>query len=292
MIRRLLRASYDRLVRALPSRPAVQLQYFRFHRRLANLDKPETFTEKIQSRKLGPVDPRYVTLSNKVDVKQYVADLVGSEIVIPTLWAGHQLPATPPLSWGDEFVVKANHASGWNAFVRGTAKNDWDSVVATAHRWVTLPWAPDLHEPWYNMMERQILVEPFIGDGAPLNDYKFFVFDGKVACIQVDTDRFSGHRRAFFDSQWNKQPFAFRYPVDDREIPRPRHFDRMIEIAEVLGANFDFVRIDLYDLPDGPKFGEMTFSPESGHGRFSPVDIDLHLGRLWRQALPTLPMKA
>jgi hypothetical protein len=220
-------------------------------------------------------------------VKHFVADLVGPEIVIPTLWAGRELPATPPLHWRNEVVVKANHASGWNAIVRSPDRDEWESVVARAHRWVTLPWAPDLHEPWYNMMERQILVEPLIRGGAPLNDYKIFLFDGKVAYIQVYTDRFSGHRRAFFDSRWNKQSFAFGYPVDDREIPRPQHFDRMIEIVEILGADFDFVRVDLYDLPEGPKFGEMTFSPESGHGRFSPLSIDLHLGSLWKQALPS-----
>jgi hypothetical protein len=55
----------------------------------------------------------------------------------------------------------------------------------------------------------------------------------------------------------------------------------MIEIAETLGAPFDFVRIDLYDLPDGPRFGEITFTPGSGFERFYPDNYDRVLGDFW-----------
>ena len=58
----------------------------------------------------------------------------------------------------------------------------------------------------------------------------------------------------------------------------------MIEVAERLGAGFDFVRVDLYDLPDGPRFGELTFTPGAGLDPFHPPEYDQRLGDLWAAA--------
>jgi hypothetical protein len=283
-VKKFLQESYHDLLAAIPVKVAIQIQYFRAHRRFANFERPTTFTEKIQARKIAVIDPRHVRLSDKIEVKSFVLERVGAEVVTPTLWSGTELPEVPPNEWGSQFVVKANHASGWNAMIANIDSTDWRTVTARACRWPNQPWDPFLHEHWYNLIDRKILVEPMMGDGAPLNDYKFFVFDGKVAIVQVDTDRFTLHKRSFYDTDWVKQPISFKFPLDERDHAPPRNLDRMIEIAEALGAGFDFVRVDLYDLPEGPRFGEMTFSPESGFGRFSPSTVDADLGRLWRQS--------
>jgi hypothetical protein len=44
------------------------------------------------------------------------------------------------------------------------------------------------------------------------------------------------------------------------------------------------VRVDLYDLPDGLKFGEMTFAPHSGFAPFKPRRFDFIFGTLWDEA--------
>jgi hypothetical protein len=48
-----------------------------------------------------------------------------------------------------------------------------------------------------------------------------------------------------------------------------------------LGADFDFVRIDFYDVGGIPRFGEMTFYPGSGLDPFDPPELDHELGRYW-----------
>ena len=55
----------------------------------------------------------------------------------------------------------------------------------------------------------------------------------------------------------------------------------MIEAAETLAGGFDFIRLDFYDLDGEPRFGEATFAPESGFGRFRPAAMDAVLGALW-----------
>jgi hypothetical protein len=56
----------------------------------------------------------------------------------------------------------------------------------------------------------------------------------------------------------------------------------MIEIAEALGKDLDFVRVDLYEGEDERVyFGEMTLAPGSGLTRFDPVDYDRVFGTYW-----------
>ena len=56
----------------------------------------------------------------------------------------------------------------------------------------------------------------------------------------------------------------------------------MIDIAETLSADFDFVRVDLFQ-PNGDEivFGEMTFSPTAGYIPFGPPEYDSILGSYW-----------
>jgi len=62
----------------------------------------------------------------------------------------------------------------------------------------------------------------------------------------------------------------------------------MLKTAETLGADLDFVRVDLYDVGNRIYFGEMTSTPGGGFARFDPQAMDEHLGRLWGGGLTLL----
>lgn len=277
---------YNTAIRVLPLPLSLRLQHLRYTRRLPNLRSPKTFNEKVNWRKLNDPNPLFEVLADKVSVKSYVQERLGPGWVIPTLWHGAALPPRGRRNWPLPFVLKANHASGWNDFVRTPEDMDWARIEAEVKTWLRTPWHPHNGEGWYNRFERQVLVEPLVGElGSVPWDYKFFVFSGRVAYVQVDTDRFTGHKRCFYDREWRKQPFSLHYPFEPRDIPRPGHLEKMVIAAEELGRDLDFVRIDFYDLEDGPLFGEITFAPDAGHGRFNPASWDGRLGALW-----TLPV--
>jgi hypothetical protein len=52
----------------------------------------------------------------------------------------------------------------------------------------------------------------------------------------------------------------------------------MKKIAEKLGENFDFVRVDFYTLDDKMYIGEMTHYPGTGNEEFKPRSKDFELG--------------
>jgi hypothetical protein len=71
------------------------------------------------------------------------------------------------------------------------------------------------------------------------------------------------------------------YPLGP-DVDAPDKLGEMIEVAEAIGAEFDFARVDLYN-PNGEAvlFGEITIAPGSGHEGFTPTRRDFDLGSYW-----------
>jgi len=268
----------------LPSALSQAVSVRRLHReqigRLPKLIFPKSFNEKILHRRLFDRDSRIPNLIDKAKIKDFVRQQLGDEWITPSLYEGEDLPPLAERNWPVPFVVKATHGSHMNAFVRSPTDmtgETWREIEASIKKWK----AEDYGRWPYTIMQKWILVEPFIGNGDPPADYKIFVFGGHAHYIQVDLDRFGIHKRVLFDRDWNKQPFTYRYPSDDREVERPSSLDSMIEAAETLGRDFSFVRVDFYEIDQMPRFGEMTFFPHSGLARFHPDEYDFRLGALW-----------
>ena len=276
------RRIYRGALARLSNRNQINVSFLRYHRRLPDLENPKTFSELVQWRKLNGLatDPRFSLYADKVKVKDIVARELGAEWVTPTLWHGKVLPDV--LDWPTPYVVKANHAAGRNYFVRTASDLDEAALRALAAGWLKTSHYGHLLESHYDRIDPQLLVEPLIGEnGVSPDDYKLFVFGGRVEFIQVDVGRFSDHRRVFYDRSWTRCDFTFEYQLYAEDVPRPASLDRMIAGAEILARPFEFVRLDFYDIEGAPRFGEATFAPESGYGRFTPRAMDETLGRLW-----------
>jgi len=270
---------FDVAVRRLPLRTRLRLTYLKCHRRLPNFRRPARFSEFCQLVKfLGPELSPFV---DKIAVKDIVGQRVGHEHLIPTFYAGATLPPVEERNWPLPFIVKTSHTSGGNISVR--ERPDWPAIERQLATFLAFDYSQASGEQFYKAIPPRVLVEPLIGDGS-LVDYKIFTFGGKPAAIQVDNDRETDHRRAFFDPSWKRLDIRCAYPNDGREIDRPAQLDRMPEIASLLGADFPFVRVDLYQVGGQVYFGELTFSPGGGMKRIEPPSVELEWGKLWSEA--------
>ena len=138
-------------------------------------------------------------------------------------------------------------------------------------------------EEWaYSQIAPRLLVEPFIAGGEHgLIDYKFHTFSGRVFAVQVDLDRYTAHRRSFFDPAWNAMPFSLLYPPPPYSVPPPVALGEMVRRAEEIGQGFSYVRVDLYEIQGKVKFGEATFYPGAGLEVFKPREYDALFGAQW-----------
>jgi hypothetical protein len=181
------------------------------------------------------------------------------------------------------FVLKANFGNNKTLFVCSEKDFDYGALRRTVNTWLTgAAQDPIAYERWYEHIERKLLIESHLTDGAEApDDFKVFCFHGKPLFIQVDSQRFSDHRRDFYDSNWNiLTDLSVTYPASGALTPQPLQFDEMMTSAAVLSADFEFVRVDFYCLP-ALKFGEFTFAPGSGFERFRPNRYDLEWGKYW-----------
>jgi hypothetical protein len=267
----------DRNAGAL-ARLRIKLCYLVRHQRLVDLDSPATFNELVQRRKLQNRDMRMVTLADKVAVKALVADALGNEWVIPTLWHGPMLPEL--CDWPRPFVIKSRHGTKQNIYVRDDNFR-WPDLRTRAAKWMRQPYGQWLDEWLYAHIPRGILVEPFVGDDGQLPiDYKIFVFGGVATHVQVHLERENAHRWIVFDRNWNRVSAV----TSDADPLAPKSLGQMLAAAEILSRGFDFVRCDFYEIGGKPKFGEMTFYPGSGLDKFNPVALDTEFGRYWLDA--------
>src|SRR3546814_961105 len=97
--------------------------------------------------------------SDKVLVKDFVAQRIGKDHVISTLWCGKQLPPIRDRNWPKPFVIKANHGSGSNIFVTEKDKQDWPAIEKEASSWMRQRYRPHLHERHYDKIDSQLLIE-------------------------------------------------------------------------------------------------------------------------------------
>jgi hypothetical protein len=229
--------------------------------------------------------PLLMTFADKLQAREYVRRKIGDEILVelhlttdrPEEIKFDQLP--------EKFVVKANHASGYVRIVdqRHAKESDLRQVC---RKWLCQTYSDRNCEWFYKPISPRILIESFLdsGDGEAPPDYKFFVFNGKTFMIQVDSHRFTDHRRDLFSRDWERFNVRYVYPDAGRNIPRPSCLPRMLEIADCLGSDVNFVRVDLYEIAGRVFFGELTNVPEGGGGKFDPSEFDGILGSQWRIA--------
>jgi hypothetical protein len=270
----------------LPDR-CVQASRFkrRFGRRL-NLTAPRTFNEKLHWLMLHYRIPEMSQLADKYEVRTYVATRVG-DWLLNDLYGVWDDPSTLMFDQLPEsFVLKVTSGSGQNILCRDKSRLNVESTRRQLAEWMRRSEYWGVREWAYKNIKPRIICERFLRDeqGGIPDDYKFFCFDGEPHFVQIDIDRFTNHRRDLFDLEWKLLPFRLGYASSGRDIPRPGNLEQMISVARALSRGFPFVRVDLYAIRERVFFGEMTWYPEGGLGRFSPDIYDLYIG----QAL-TLP---
>jgi hypothetical protein len=245
-----------------------------------NFRDPKSFNEKLQWLKLFYQNPVLTRCSDKIAAKDYIREKLGRDICIPTLATYRTAAEFRIEELPEKFVLKLNSGSG-NMLVC-TDKKSFDASAARARIAKWLKPASNRYfcsyEWSYKNIQQGVIVEQLLGDGGKLRDYKFFCFNGEPRCLYT-TSRIQGKLHVnYYDLDWNPLPFTREYPSDPVPVPRPDRLEEMISISKILAKDFPFIRVDLYCMESRVFFGELTFYPGNGTGRFDPEKADYDLG--------------
>jgi hypothetical protein len=272
----------------LPVQSSRRALFMYFNRRLPHFQNPVTFNEKVNWRILNDRRPLLEWTCDKLAMKERVRTIPGLRVP-RTLWAGTDVRELESTQLPEHWVLKPNHRSGMVCF--GHGRPDASSLTKTTRKWLRSAQSEDLHEWAYSKAQRLLLAEDLLGEpGSPPPDYKYFVFAGQVAAVQVDVGRHTVHRRRIYRPDWSPlEVSSGTYPLSPVEAP-PVNLERMLAVASEIGRPFDFIRVDLYSIDGETVFGEVSPYPGSGLDRLVPESFDVELGAWWK--LPYVDQKA
>lgn len=259
----------------------VKWEYFSGMAKFPNLESPTTFNEKLQWLKLNDIHPEYSKMVDKYEAKEYVRPIIGDEHIIPTLGVWNSWEEIDFSSLPEKFVLKTTHDSGGVAVCKDKSENTLREAKKKICKSLRHNYFYEHREYPYKDIKPRIIAEQFMVDesGTELKDYKFFCFDGEPYIIQLDFDRHSDHKKNLYSLDWVLLPFSFNYPRHPECVfEKPKCLNEMIEIAKKLSKGYPFVRIDLYNINGHIYFGEITFFPASGLGKFQPIEWDYKIG--------------
>lgn len=253
-----------------------------------NLAQPKTFNEKLQWLKLHDRKTLYTQLADKYLVRQYVAEKIGEEYLIPLISVWNDSNEIDFDTLPEQFVLKCNHNSGLGMYIcrdksrlterekrkirSGLRKGLEQNYYATTREWQYLD------------IPRKILAEQYLTDSNDqLTDYKVHCFHGKPRFVLVCRDRFlkGGLTEDFYSTEWEHLDVRRPGHLNAAElIQKPACLSEMLRLSQTLSDGIPFLRVDFYLVDGRIYFGELTFFPMSGFGRFDPPEWDEQLGAL------------
>jgi len=271
------------VMRLIPDKPMLYLQYWIKHRRKLDFKNPRRFTEKIQWYKLYYKNPVMPICADKYAVREYIRGK-GLGSILTELYAVFERPEDIRLNQlPEKFVLKLSNGSGTNLLCRDKRKLTEPDVIRKFRQFVFQAKANPGREWPYTQAKPVIIAEQLLEDEAHVNnavsDYKIFCYDGKPEYVICISDRYSDRcNHLVYDTRWNKILVASEGARIEEDAPKPENLQEMLDIAAKLSEEFPFARIDLYSLKGKIYFGEITFYPWSGYMEFEPDEFDFDLG--------------
>ena len=275
----------------LPDRLMLGIQYYIKMGRKCNFRNPETWTEKLQLYKMYYRNPLMGTCVDKFEVRRYVESKGLNDNLVP-LYGVYENPEEIDIdALPASFVLKTTNGGGGQnvILVRDKASIDIIAIKEQFSVWKKgfKAGRNSLGREWaYSQISRFRIVaeELLINDRKPesgIEDFKILCFSGVPKYIIVDKDRYTNHRRNFYDTGWNRIDVTTDHEQFETPYPKPTNLTEMLKIATLLSEDYPFVRVDLYNVDGKIYFGELTFYPWSGYVKFVPQEFDRILGGLF-----------
>ena len=221
---------------------------------------------------------------DKYLVREYISEKIGEEYLIPLIGVWDSPDEVDFDKLPERFVLKCNHNSGLGMYIcKNKSKMDVQKVRDELRKGLKQDYYLTSREWPYKDVPRKIIAEKYMEDPetSELRDYKFFCFDGKVKALFIATERQNPNEETkfdFFDENYTHLPIKNGHPNAKILPQKPKNFEKMKELAEVLSQRLPHIRVDFYEVGGKIYFGELTFFQNSGLVPMEPEEWDYKFG--------------
>ena len=241
-----------------------------------NLKTPQSFREKLQLHKLTK-EPLVARCANKSLVRQYVQEKIGEEYLIPQYFCKSKICTNDLKKLPQSFIIKTTNGSGTNLTIINKNKEDLQSICNKMNSYTKIKYGYLWGEFFYDKTKNQIIAEKLLT--------KEIVYDYKIHCFRNNKGKFhqiievlwgpkNDRHKKMYDTNWKPLKYSFSLPPEDQSFPKPKQLEELLLLSAKLSGDFSYVRTDFYIVENKIFFGELTFIPTAGFGRFNPTRFD------------------
>lgn len=273
-------------MKLIPKIIYIKLRVFILQGYIPNLKYPKTYTEKLQWRKLKDKNKLFTKCADKYAVREYVKNKVGEKYLIPIYLVTENLTKEEFEKLPNSFVLKTTNGSGNSAvkIIKDKSQENFEELRNFFENCKKIDVGDYTMESWYSGIPFKIMAEKLL-DIKAVDDYKIHCFNSGKIIIEHLTERNKEKgilKSNAYDENWNKLNFTMGTELYTYEVKPPKNFSEMIRVAKKLSEDFDYVRVDLYNIDGEIYFGELTFCDAGGFGVFNPKSWDEILGNYWK----------
>jgi hypothetical protein len=242
--------------------------------------RPSTLTEKLMWRKLFDRNPVFVTVTDKLGGRRFVAERAPDLAQTRVLWVGDSAHKIPDEVMAGPAMVKTTNSSGVNFIVSGGSPPRGEIARATRH--LLGPRGNRRREEWaYWTIHGRLVAEELVqlgGNGLP-TDLKVYVAGGRVCCVWASDKPAK--------TSLTLRPDGTAISDDDPEAVL-RWSERLAELAREaallavpIAAGFDMIRVDFLVSAEGLLASEVTVYTAGGFEIWQNPEIPAEIAAAW-----------
>lgn len=241
-----------------------------------NLREPKNLIEKIIWLQFNSDTSLWTLCADKYRVRKFVEEKKLGSILTKLYGVWEDASQIDFSTLPDKYVLKTNNSCGQIIIVRDNSTADKAAIISKLNDWLKQGYGYANAQIHYTRIQPCIIAEELIEvpKGNTLTDYKIWCFNGEPECILVCNDREPDkgiYSVSMYDTEWNNISQKALNPAsphfDGKEVEKPKHLSKMLEMAGVLSTDFPEVRVDLYNIDGQIIFGELTFT--TGYGSYN-----------------------
>ena len=282
-LKRAVVSPFRGVVKGLNKKAYISYQYKYITHHKLNWKNPTRYTEKLQYLRyyVYPKTPLVSQCAGRVGVRDYIKERGFDSILIKIYGVFDRFEDIDFDKLPDQFAMKCSHGCAMNYICYDKSKINYEGLKKKFNKWLKTNYGKKTVELHYAPIKPQIIIEELMLENGKLpTEYKIHVFNGKAKNLYVVTSRGVDIRYNNYYIDWT--PFdgsQFNgWKKTDYPLEKPENFDEMVKIAEALGRDFPFVRVDLYNINGKIYFSELTFTPAKGTLILDDDKCDFEMG--------------
>jgi hypothetical protein len=255
----------------------------RHHRKLGswpNAGRPRGLTEKLMWRKLFDRNPLFVTITDKLAARAFIAERSPALPHTQLLWSGDSAHDIPDEVMAGPTMVKPNNGSGVNFIVENGRPDR--PTIARATRHLVGPAGNRRREEWaYWPIRGRLLAEKVVALGGPHlpTDLKVYVAGERVCAVWASDE--PGDIFITLDADGA----VLADPDSKATLPWSEQLAGLVReaarLALPLAAGFDMLRVDFLVAANGLLAGELTVYTAGGFEQWENPAIAEDIAGAW-----------